>query len=145
MQIHVVWPGREEIKARVEIDERGIIQKAELLGIGGPEFVAALKSFRAQLVGPLASLKAPTGEAPHEILLREVVLRLKGEWAPPFCEEELCHCRSVATQTVDLAICTGAHSARQVSERTSASTACGTCRPHVEALIQYRLFGVKPS
>ena len=139
MKVHIAWPGREEIKARVELDSEQNIVKAELLGIGGPDFIRAVAAFRERLKGPLAKLEAPAGARAHEIMLRELVLRLKGEWSPPYKDDEICHCRVVPTQTVDLAICTGAHTSRQVSELTAASTACGTCRPDVEAMIQYRL------
>lgn len=139
MDIHISWPGREELRAHLELNEKGEIVRAELLGIGGPEFVEAVKNFRSQLRGAVSGLVAPAGVKPHAIMLRELVLRLKGEWRPPYTEDEICHCRVISTAAVDLAICTGAHTAKQVSELTSASTACGTCRPDVEAMIRYRL------
>lgn len=142
MEVYIAWPGHEELKARVELDSHKNIVRAELLGIGGPDFIRALSEFRPKLRGSLEALQALEGVAPHDIMLREMVLKLKGQWAPPYTESEICHCRVVATELVDLAICTGAHTSRQVSELTSASTSCGTCRPDVEAMIRYRLKGL---
>ncbi len=141
MEVYIAWPGREELKVQLKLDDNKNIISAELQGIGGPEFVKAIKNYRGELKGLVSDLSAPTGSEPHEIMLREMVLRLKGQWSPPYKDEEVCHCRVVATTTVDLAICTGAHTSRQVSELTAASTACGTCRPDVEAMIKYRLTG----
>jgi bacterioferritin-associated ferredoxin len=141
--IHIAWPGREELKVQIEVDERQNISKASLQGIGGPQFLKTVNEYRANFKGPLKDLKVPEGSGIGAIMLREMVLKLKGEWSPPYTDDEVCHCRVVATAVVDLAICTGAYSSRQVSELTSASTACGTCRPDVEAMIRYRLFGEK--
>ena len=72
------------------------------------------------------------------LILSEMILKLRGEWNFPYADEELCHCRSIATQTVDQAIIAGAHSPEVVTRQTSASTACGTCRPTVQKIIEYR-------
>jgi len=81
----------------------------------------------------------------HE--LRELILVFKsshgveqrGEWNPPYTHEEICHCRAVPTREVEKAIIMGAHTPQKVSRWTSASTACGTCRPDVEKMISYFL------
>lgn len=85
----------------------------------------------------------PTGVTHEELLLKEALLKLKNNWQYPYEHEELCHCRAVATQKVDEAIMMGAHTPEKVSRQTSASTACGTCRPDVEKIIAYRLHGGK--
>jgi bacterioferritin-associated ferredoxin len=83
--------------------------------------------------------KLPEGNSHTDILLRELILKLRGEWLLPYPHEELCHCRTVPTRIVDQAIIAGAHTPEAVSRQTSASTACGTCRPDVEKMIAYRL------
>jgi len=139
IESHVVWQGREEAHLTLEVDEKNQIQKVKLTGVGGPVFLEALKALRGQLKGDYLQLGLPTGAGAESLLIRELLLKAQGRWAYPFCEEELCHCRAVPTEVVDRAICAGAHTTRQVSEQTSASTACGTCRPDVEAIIKYRL------
>ena len=136
---HVVWDGREEAHIHLTLDENQTIQSARLTGIGGPAFLAQLKVLRTQLKGSMAGLVPPKGNTPEAILFRELILRAQGKWQLPYESEELCHCRAVPTAVVDRAICAGAHTSRQVSEQTSASTACGTCRPDVEAMIKWRL------
>jgi len=81
----------------------------------------------------------PTGSAHEDLLIIELIRKAKGQWTLPYQEEELCHCRSVPTSIVEQAIIAGAHTCKSVSAQTSASTACGTCRPDVQKIIDYRL------
>ena len=125
--------GRDEI--RLEKDADG---QFHLSGVGGPDLLQHLKSLREQLGQPIEQWTVPEGAGLADMLVREVILKAQGKWAFPFCESELCHCRGISTAVVDSAVLTGAHDPRIVSEQTSASTACGTCRPDVEAIIKYR-------
>lgn len=81
----------------------------------------------------------PVGLSHSELLLREFLLKLKNQWVPVYAHEELCHCRKVSAQEVEQAILCGAHTSEAVSRWTGASTACGTCRPEVEKILQERL------
>ncbi len=81
----------------------------------------------------------PKGTTHAELLVKEFLLKLQGNWNLPYKHDEICHCRLVSTQTVLDAIAVGAHTPEVVSRWTTASTACGTCRPDVEKLIQFRL------
>lgn len=132
-------PGRETASLTFVLGEGGEILSPRLTGIGGPEFLRLLCEWRPKIQGRLEDLPAPTGRSLGEILLRELILRAKGQWNYPYNEPELCHCRVIPTAIVDAAIVCGAHTPREVSEQTSCSTACGTCRPDVEAMIKYRL------
>ncbi|MBC7371762.1 MAG: (2Fe-2S)-binding protein [Bdellovibrionaceae bacterium] len=82
---------------------------------------------------------APEGDSHSELLLREMVLKLANQWSYPYKEAEVCHCRNVSCKAIDQAIVAGAHTTAVVSRQTSASTACGTCRPDVQQMINYRL------
>ncbi len=81
----------------------------------------------------------PTGLGHSELLLKELLLKINGQWNFPYEADEICHCRNVRTEVVDQAILAGAHTPEAVSRWTSASTACGTCRADVEKIIKYRL------
>jgi bacterioferritin-associated ferredoxin len=81
----------------------------------------------------------PQGDSHAELLVREFILRCQGRWTTVYKHEELCHCRQIKAITVDQAIISGAHTPEQVSRLTTASTACGTCRPDVEKMINQRL------
>lgn len=83
----------------------------------------------------------PEGDSHVDLLLREFIMKVRGEWDFPYKDEETCHCRIIPTSVVDHAIINGAHHTAQVSRETSASTACGTCRPDVQKMIDYRLRG----
>jgi bacterioferritin-associated ferredoxin len=131
--------GREEMQLNLELSESGRIENFQLQGIGGTEFLACLKQWRALLRGDLKSIKTPTGTSTAELMIKELILRARGEWEFPFAELELCHCRAVPVAVVDAAILMGSHTPQAVSRETSASTACGTCRPDVEAILKYRL------
>jgi bacterioferritin-associated ferredoxin len=86
----------------------------------------------------------PIGQAHSDLLIKELILKAKGEWLFPIQTDdmsnfELCHCRAVTAQRVDQAIIAGAHTMEQVRLATSASTGCGTCWPEIEKIIEYRL------
>lgn len=98
----------------------------------------ALKKCLAQ--GPDPKIwNLPQGNGHSELLLRELILKIQGQWKYPYEQQELCHCRAIPTENVDQAILCGAHTTEAVSTITTASTACGTCRPDVLAILQYRL------
>lgn len=103
-----------------------------------------------ELLRLLTELKAQHGPDPRQwplpkgrdhgtLLVRELILKTQGQWQFPYEHQELCHCRAIPTHTVDQAIISGAHTPEAVSRMTSASTACGTCRPDVERILKYRL------
>ncbi len=134
MEILVSIEGREELKLLWETDSQ-----PQLFAVGSLDFLKAVQAWRAHLNGEPASWPLPEGNTVAAILLREVILKARGEWKPPFDEVELCHCRAVPLKNVEDAIRSGAHTSQVVSRWTSASTACGTCRPDVEALLEYFL------
>ena len=124
-----VIPGRDEIY---------LTSDGSLKAIGCPQLLALCAEWRGKLKGDVSSWPLPKGSSHAEILLREVILKARGEWSMPYKEDELCHCRVVATAKVDAAIVTGAHTVPEVSRRTSAGTSCGTCQPDIKKLIAYR-------
>jgi len=81
----------------------------------------------------------PEGATHGALLVKELLLKIQGQWSFPYPHDELCHCRTVPVAVVDQAIVAGAHTPEAVSRWTSASTACGTCRPEVEKILAYRL------
>jgi NAD(P)H-nitrite reductase large subunit len=139
IESQVTWSGREQVRLELQVSEKDEIISARLTGVGGPRFLDLLKEVRSTLKGPLHDIPLPLGQTPEALCLREAILKAQGMWIFPYDQEELCHCRVVPTAIVDQAICVGAHTPRQVSEQTSASTACGTCRSDVEAIIRFRL------
>lgn len=132
VRVVVDLPGRDRIEARGEGPETQI----RVLGC-----VALQEKVKALVVlnPDPAKWELPEGRDHNDLLIKEFILRARGEWQFPYGEAELCHCRSVPTEVVDQAIVAGAHTCVNVSSRTSASTACGTCRPDVQKIIDYRL------
>lgn len=139
MKVDIAVSGREQMSLEIELDPNGQIQSARLQGIGGPDFLRRLAAFRLQLTGPLAQVQMPNGRDVASLMFCELILRARGEFHYPYADSELCHCRAVPTKKVDDAILTGAHTPLKVSRLTSASTACGTCRPDVESILKFRL------
>lgn len=113
--------------------------KFRMRAVGCPELLALLRKSQVQFGTDPRIWPVPSGVSHSELLLKEVLLKSRNQWTYPYEHLEICHCRAVATETVDQAIVAGAHSAKAVSRRTSASTACGTCREDVQKIIDFRL------
>jgi bacterioferritin-associated ferredoxin len=130
-----------ENKIIVELDGRDRIEVdgAKVRFRGCSELTDLMMSMHKSFGADIRKWPLPTGGSHSEILLRELVLKLRGEWDFPYKEAEVCHCRNVACRIIDQAVVAGAHSTEIVSRQTSASTACGTCRPEVQKIINYRL------
>ena len=128
----VDFPGHD----RIEAQKVGSAWQFKVIGC-----VALQKEMkhRSTEQSDLLQWSLPTGVGHCDLLIRELILRARGEWKLPYEEVELCHCRNVPTDVVDQAILSGAHECARVSSATSASTACGTCRPDVQKMINYRL------
>ena len=133
-------PGQDSIEIEVQnqkLQSLKVIACTELL-----ELLQSYKSFKNT---PLSEWPMPEGNKHSHLLLKELLLKAQGKWQHPYPHTELCHCRKILTETVDAAIIRGAHTTDSVSRLTSASTACGTCRPHVQDLIDFRLSHTKES
>ncbi|MBK7963807.1 MAG: (2Fe-2S)-binding protein [Bdellovibrionales bacterium] len=133
-------------KIRAEILGRDLIELKELpSGEQEVHFVGC-----AEFARQVSDLKLKYGLSPQDwvftndlnhnsLLLKEFILKCRGEWKVVYEAQELCHCRNVPTQAVEQAILCGARTSEQVSQWTSASTACGTCRSHVEEILRARI------
>ena len=129
---------RDHVRLSLSLDGDQIVA-AHLRAVGCGELLNLVAAIRPQLRGNLGDLLLPEGSGHAVLLLREVLLKAQGRWSFPYQEEELCHCRAVPTKKVDEAIVSGCHTPEDVSRATRASTSCGTCRPDVNAIINYRL------
>lgn len=125
--------GRDRIEATLKDQVHG------LKVVGCSELLKLLAELKKKHGGDLRTWPLPEGDQHQILLVRELILRAQGRWSFPYNHEEICHCRMVATRLVDQAVLAGAHQTSMVSRRTSASTACGTCRPRVQEIIDYRL------
>lgn len=131
---------REFISIEFEKTPSGL-KNAKVQVLGRPGLLQWASQLRTDLTNGKVPDLPPTGVDSSSLLAREIFLKLRGEWNYPYTPEELCHCRAVPTAKVDQAVIHGAHTPERVSEQTSASTACGSCRFDVEAIIKYRLSG----
>lgn len=107
--------------------------------IGCESLFQKLQFFKAKHGNNVKAWPVPTETDHVSLLLKELILKLNGNWQHPYNHDEVCHCRTVSLETVEQAIFNGAHTPEMVSRWTSASTACGTCRPDVEKILKYRL------
>ena len=139
MEIKAGWPGLDELCLDLRLDGQNQITSFSLKVVGGPELLTLADQWRAHFKGSVENIPLPEGQSPAVLLVRELILKAQGKWTYPFAEAELCHCRAIPTERVDQAIVYGAHRPEVVSRRTSASTACGTCRPDVQSIVNFRL------
>lgn len=130
---------------RAELVGRDLIEidltqsKARVRVIGCSDCLSLVRKIQVQHGNDPMLWPIPTGATHSELLLKEVLMKMKGQWVYPYEHLELCHCRAIPTEVVDQAIIAGAHDPKTVSRRTSASTACGTCRGDVQKIIDFRL------
>ena len=139
-ELVVRLPGRDEIRLGFDIVQ-GVVSRVRLSALGCPALLALVIQWRPLFEGKLKDIPYPQGNGHGEILLRELILRARGEWTFPYEEQELCHCRAVPTARVDAAVIGGAHTVEEVSRRTSAGTSCGSCQRDIVRLIACRLVG----
>ena len=143
LDVRVGIKARDELRLQAEIGTDGCISIFRLSGSGCPHLMVRLETIRAQMKSAvpmtIESLALPVGADHVSILFRELFLRARSDWAPPYVDLEICHCRSVPTARVDQAIVCGSHTIQQIARETSAGTSCGTCRSDTESLIRYRL------
>lgn len=138
INVEVTLPARDRLTLELVVEREAVV-KASLTVLGCMEILKLAQEWRPKLKGPLAALPLPEGDGHAALMLREAILKAKGEWKFPYPEEELCHCRAVPTSKVDAAIVGGCHSMQAVAQETSAGTSCGTCRVDTDAIIKYRL------
>ncbi|MBO9667343.1 MAG: (2Fe-2S)-binding protein [Bdellovibrio sp.] len=140
MKIKVELEGRDFIEVECEGDSHSSPGRVlKVTHVGCAEFMDMMQKMKRHFGADISKWPVPEGNDHSSILLREMVLRLRGEWKFPYQEDEVCHCRTISTHAVDQAIIAGAHTPEVVTRQTSASTACGTCRPEVQKIINYRL------
>lgn len=143
IEIQLTFLGKEELSLHLILDQKNHIKESKLKGIGSLSFLKLIEKWRKKLKGHYKKIPLPKGNEPEALILREVLMKARGDWNPPYKKEKLCYCRNVLTFEIDKAIISGAHTPEKVSLLTGASTGCGTCRVHVEKLLQFRL--KKPS
>ena len=134
------WVVEMQGRDRIEVSGEGADRRVRFVGCA--KLLHFLESQRDVHGKDPALWPLPEGREHHELLVKELILKLRGQWNHPYTDEEVCHCRTVSLQTVEEAILAGAHTPQAVSRWTSASTSCGTCRPDVERIIAFRL-GIK--
>jgi NAD(P)H-nitrite reductase large subunit len=87
----------------------------------------------------LSQWPIPEAHDHASLLIKELILKIKGQWTHVYAHEEVCHCRNVSLESVEQAVFLGAHTPEMISKWTSATTACGTCRSDVEKILNFRL------
>lgn len=126
--------GRDSIE--VKYNEQGLFESGRVKAC--LEITRQMALLRKNFGADVKKWPIPDGNDHGSMLIRELILKVTGQWQFPYSHDEVCHCRTVSTHTVDQAIVAGASSVEQIQRETLASTSCGTCRPDVESIIRYR-------
>jgi len=132
---------RDELEIKLKMSGERLIS-AEIKAIACPECLVEIQKLKKNLreySSRFSELPLPEGSHHSAMLIRELLLKARGQWTFPYKEVELCHCRNVATQIVDATIMGGVHNVSAIGEKTMAGTACGTCRPVTQLIIDFRL------
>ena len=136
--VHVNWVARDELKLQAHWDGEKLVSLQVLKVVVCESTQRALEVWVQACVSRGQIVAGPLGGDHASMFIREVSLRLRNDFRPPYAEVEMCHCRVVSTEQVDRAVIAGCWSVRDVARETTASTSCGTCRPDVEAWIKFR-------
>lgn len=137
----VKFSSRDEIEMCLSLSGQKII-RAEIKSVACPECLVEIKKLKENLkahANDFSQMPLPKGSHHSAVLIRELIMKSRNQWNFPYKELELCHCRQIATEIVDAAIIGGVHLVSEIGEKTMAGTACGTCRPVSQMLIDYRL------
>lgn len=127
--------GGDFVEVTVDVDNHQVTQTKWNV-VGRDELYSAVRALQPQVRGDLKKLPVPQGKTPEQLLLRQLMLKIRGEWGDEPSDPELCHCRKIPQSHVERAIILGAHTIEKVRQRSSANTGCGTCMPEVEALLK---------
>lgn len=120
--------------------EKEVLHHMEWSIVGRAELYLAVEKIIPHMRVAKNQLPIPSGKTPEQLLLRELLLKIRGEWGDAPSDPELCHCRKIPQTHVERAIILGAHTIEKVRARSSANTSCGTCLPEVEEL--FKKYGV---
>ena len=71
----------------------------------------------------------------NDILINEFILKSQNQYILSYTQDELCHCRTVALETVIQSIKQDCHTVKEISRATRAGTGCGTCVPQLKILL----------
>ncbi len=131
--------GGDSVEATITI-ENEILHKIQWKIVGRLALYKAVDQLKVQMLVTRKKLPIPQGKTPEMLLLRELLLKIRGEWGGEPSDPELCHCRKIPQTHVERAIILGAHTIEKVRARSSANTSCGTCLPEVEEL--FKKYGI---
>ena len=133
-----------EIPLIVEIKGRDLLKVTSLEPfkmevIACHKLMQTLNDLKKQFGENIKSWPMPTGIDHASLLIKELILKLNDQWKHVYLDDEVCHCRTISLEMIELAIFHGATTAERVTQMTTASSACGTCRPDVEKILKFRL------
>ena len=131
--------GGDSVEATITIQNE-TLHKIQWKIVGRLALYAAVEKLNAQMLVHRTKLPIPQEKTPEMLLLRELILKIRGEWGDAPSDPELCHCRKIPQTHVERAIILGAHTIEKVRARSSANTSCGTCLPEVDAL--FKKYGI---
>lgn len=131
---------REWLEFEVRVTPSGQVEEVIWRGFGCGDLLSTAEKFASALRGQvLSDFCWNSGHSHSDILTQEILDKLTQKFKIPLVDEELCHCRKIATKKVDEAVVLGAHTPELVRSWTTASSGCGTCRPEVVKIIESRI------
>lgn len=125
--------GGDSIRLTADVVD-GKILNGKWSVIGRVTLLEEAQQLKNSVQGDIAKLSVPSGKSPSQLLLKQLILKIKGEW-PNTSDPELCHCRKIPQSSVERAVILGANTVDKIRQRTSANTGCGTCLPDVESIL----------
>lgn len=132
-------PSREWVEFEVELSPEGRVTEVRWRAWGCHTLIGTAEEAAHRIKTQMLEGFSWPGHSHSDLLITEIMDRLKAGFNPPYKGEEVCHCRKIQAEKIDEAIVLGAHTPEKVTAWTTASSGCGTCRPDVEKMIAFRL------
>ena len=127
--------GGDEISLQLsEVNDQ--IEKASFKMVVCQALIEKVNAIKHTFNGPLSQIKVPTGTEHYDLLLRELVLKVKKQWPKQKNKKIVCLCGQLTVQDIHQRIFTGSRTVSSVREGTYEGTQCTFCVQEIKSLLE---------
>lgn len=124
-----------DVKSNITRKAEIKLTEGEISCAGSYQIVERLKSYKNEFGNDPAKWPIKPVQDNYDILINEFILKCRNQYQISYAHEEMCHCRTVPTETVIQSIKQNCRTVKEISRNTKAGTGCGTCVPNLKILL----------